>query len=93
MQKTTLGNPVLFLDQDAVHHGDLSRRAAKAQKRNPQPDPEGFAEADAVTEFFLVGDFLACWDVRHFKPVIVADIGDDMHLVPVYFFWHDFMHI
>jgi hypothetical protein len=32
-----------------------------------------------MTEF-LVGDFLACWDIRHFKPVVVSDIGDDLRV-------------
>ncbi len=31
MQKTAFGNPVPFLDQDAVHHRDLPCRTAKAQ--------------------------------------------------------------
>ena len=50
MQKPALGDPVLFLDQDAVHHRDLPGRAAETQYGDPQPDPKGFAEADAVTE-------------------------------------------
>ena len=29
VQETTLGDPVLFLDDDAMHHRDLSRRAAE----------------------------------------------------------------
>ena len=53
MQKPALGNPVLFLDQDAVHHRDLPGRAAEAQQGDPQPDPEGFTEADAVTGIAL----------------------------------------
>src|SRR2546429_9742894 len=80
MQKTAFGNPVLFLDQDAVHHRDLPCRAAKAQHRDPQPDPESLTEADAMTDL-LIGDFLACWDVRHFKPVVIPDIGDDTPLI------------
>ena len=50
MQKPALRDPVLFLDQDAVHHRDLPGRAAETQHGDPQPDPEGFTEADAVTE-------------------------------------------
>jgi hypothetical protein len=30
----------------------------------------------------LVGDFLARWDIRHFKPVVVPDTGDDMRVGP-----------
>src|ERR1700676_5515337 len=71
MQKTAFGDPVLFLDQDAVHYGDLPGRTAEAQHGNPQPDPKGLPEADAVTEL-LVGDFLACWDIRHFKLVFLT---------------------
>ena len=48
MQKTAFGNPVLFLNQNAVHHRDLPGRTAKTQYRNPEPDPKGLAEADAV---------------------------------------------
>ena len=50
MQEPALGDPVLFLDQDAVHHRDLPGRAAEAEHGDPQPDPEGFTETDAVTE-------------------------------------------
>ena len=49
MQEPAFGDPVLLLDQDAVHHRDLPGRAAEAEHGDPQPDPEGFAEADAVT--------------------------------------------
>ena len=49
MQKPALGDPVLFLDQDAVHHRDLARGPAETQQGDPQPDPERFTEADAVT--------------------------------------------
>lgn len=49
MQETAFGNPVLLLDQDAVHHRDLARGPAKAQGRDTEPDAKGFAEADAVT--------------------------------------------
>ena len=49
MQESALGNPVLFLDQDAVQNRDPLRRAAEAQQCYPQPDPKGFREADAAT--------------------------------------------
>jgi len=40
MQEPVLADPALLLDDDAVHHSDLTGRAAKAQKRDTQPDPE-----------------------------------------------------
>lgn len=49
MQKAALGDPVLLLDQDAVHHRDLARGPAKTQGRDTEPDAKGFTEADAVT--------------------------------------------
>src|SRR5258707_12599803 len=76
MQKTAFGHPVFYLDQDAVHHRDLPRRAAKAQHGNPQPDPKGLAECNSMTEL-PVRDFLACWDIRHFNPVF-PHIGGDL---------------
>jgi hypothetical protein len=49
MQEPPFGNPVFLLNENAVHHRDLAGRAAETQYGDPQPDPEGFAEADAVT--------------------------------------------
>ena len=40
MQKSLLGNPALFLHEDAVHHGNLACRATKTQRRNKSPCPE-----------------------------------------------------
>ncbi len=37
-----------------MHHRDLAGRAAEAQERDPQPDPERLAEADAVTGIGLL---------------------------------------
>ena len=48
VQEARLADPALFLDDDAVHHRDLPGRAAEAERRDPQPDSEGVAEADAV---------------------------------------------
>ena len=48
MQETALGDPVLLLDQDAMHHRDLARGPAKAQAGDPEPDAKRFVEADAV---------------------------------------------
>ncbi|MGY3467899.1 hypothetical protein ACVW0I_004770 [Bradyrhizobium sp. LM6.11] len=49
MQEAAFGDPVLFLDQDAVHHRDLARGSAKTQAGDAEPDAKGFTEADAVT--------------------------------------------
>ena len=48
MQEPALGDPVFFLDQDAVHHRDLPGRAAEAEHGDPKPDAESLTEADAV---------------------------------------------
>ena len=49
MQEPALGDPLLLLDQDAVHDCDLPRGPAEGEQRHPQPDPERLSEADAVT--------------------------------------------
>ena len=49
VQEPRLADPFLFVDDDAVHHRDLPGRAAEAQGGDPQPDPEGVNEADAVS--------------------------------------------
>lgn len=49
MQETSLGDPVLLLDQDAMHHRDLARGSAEAEAGDAQPDAKGLVEADAVT--------------------------------------------
>ena len=49
MQETALRDPVLLLDQDAVHDRDLARGPAKTQAGDTEPDAKGFTEADAVT--------------------------------------------
>ena len=48
MQKPALADPFLLVDDDAVHDRDLSGRAAEAERGDAQPDPERFAERDAV---------------------------------------------
>ncbi len=35
MQKALLADPFLFVDDDAVHHRDLSGRAAERQRGDP----------------------------------------------------------
>ena len=39
MQEPALGDPVFFLDQDAVHHRDLPGRAAETQHARPAARP------------------------------------------------------
>src|SRR5260370_18929734 len=48
MQEPGLADPALFLDENTVHHRDLTGRPAKAQGRDTDPDPEGLAERDAM---------------------------------------------
>ena len=74
MQKTALGNPVLFLDQNAVHHRDLPGRAAETQGRDPQPDPKGLAKADAVAGISLVVRRLAGGDIDHGFALLVGQL-------------------
>src|SRR5262249_18909870 len=48
VQESLLRYPALFLDEDAVHDSNLPGRSTKAQRRNPQPRPEGLAQCHAV---------------------------------------------
>ena len=48
MEEPRLADPALFLDDDAVHDGDLASRAAEAEGGDPRPDPDRLAEGDAV---------------------------------------------
>src|SRR5262245_25523861 len=43
VQKTLLGDPALFFDEDAMHHRDLPGRSTKAEPGNPQPCPKSLA--------------------------------------------------
>ena len=45
VQEARLVDPLLFVDQDAMHHGDLAGRPAEIDAADLQPDLEGFAEA------------------------------------------------
>jgi hypothetical protein len=40
MQKPVLGDPPLLINENAVHDRDLPGRAAEAERRHTQPDPE-----------------------------------------------------
>ena len=44
MQEPVLADPFLLVDDDPVHDRDLSRRPAKTERSNTQPDPERFGE-------------------------------------------------
>ncbi len=48
MQESAFRNPVLFLDQDAMHHRDLAGGAAEAEQCDAQPHPKCFGERNAV---------------------------------------------
>jgi hypothetical protein len=47
VQEAPLGDPAAALDEILVHDRDLPGRAAEADEAEPQPVPEGFAQADA----------------------------------------------
>jgi hypothetical protein len=44
VQEPVLADPLFFVDDDPVHDRDLSRRSAKAERGDTQPNPERFAE-------------------------------------------------
>ena len=48
VQEAGFGDPSPFLDDDAMHDGDLSGRAAEAEQGDAQPDLERLAKADAM---------------------------------------------
>jgi hypothetical protein len=48
VEEALLPDPFLLVDQDAVHDRNLPRRAAEAQRRDPRPDANRLAKADAV---------------------------------------------
>ncbi len=49
MQKARLGNPAFLIDQDAVHHRDLSGRATEAEQCDAQPDAERLVQGHSVS--------------------------------------------
>ena len=55
MQEPRLRHPASLLDQLAMHDRDLPGRSAEAQQRDPGPDADGFAEADAVRDRRVFG--------------------------------------
>src|SRR5215831_17050933 len=73
MQEAALRNPMLLVDQDAMHHRNLPGRAAEAQSGDPQPDPESLAETDAMRGIAVGSLDRSCVHLRlHFvgRPVV-----------------------
>ncbi len=56
-----------------MHHRDLSRGTAEAQNGDPEPDPEGLAEADAVAGISF-GRGLVRSDVAHGFTLLVGQL-------------------
>ena len=48
VQEPPLADPAAALDELAVHHGDLTSRAAEGVQPDMRPDPRSLAQADAV---------------------------------------------
>jgi len=48
MQESTLTDPALFIDNDAMHDRDLPGRPPEGKRCHPQPDPKRFTQADAM---------------------------------------------
>src|SRR5713101_1184308 len=48
MQKAVFADPFFLVDDDAVHDGDLTGRAAERQGRDPQPDAQRLAEGNTM---------------------------------------------
>ena len=55
VKKPGVSDPAYLLDQDSVHHRDLPRRAAEAQRRDLDPHPEGLAEGNAMSGYSPTG--------------------------------------
>ena len=48
VQEPLLADPLLFVDEDAVHDGDLPRRPAKTLRRDAKPNEKGVAEGNGI---------------------------------------------
>ena len=62
LQEAVLADPPLLLDDDAMHHRDLARRAAEGKRRDAGPYFHGLAERHAMVRRLLghlVGRLLA----------------------------------
>jgi hypothetical protein len=53
MQEAGLIQPLLFIDNNAVHQGNLTRGPAKTYKANPNPNSKCFFEGDFVQKILL----------------------------------------
>jgi hypothetical protein len=88
MQKSVLGNPVLLLDQNPVHHGDLAGRTAKAEHRDAEPDPESLRHGGHAWRARCRGNRgVVRGDVGHARPsAFVFDLAlceDQLWVSPV----------
>ncbi len=73
LQEAVLADPLLLLDDDAMHHRDLSRRAAEAEDGHAQPDDQRFVERNAVA----IGHgvlFRGCGKLRHAFTLLVGQL-------------------
>lgn len=48
MQEPLFPDPLLLVDDDAVHHRDLSGGAAKTQRRDAAPDTDGLSKRNTM---------------------------------------------
>jgi hypothetical protein len=48
MQEPLFADPLLLVDNDAVHHGNLPGRPTEAQCRNTTPCPKRFPERNLM---------------------------------------------
>jgi hypothetical protein len=51
MQESAFRHPFHLIDENAMHHGDLTGRSAEAQQRDAHPDAERLPERNAVSGF------------------------------------------
>ena len=57
LQEALLADPLLLLDDDAMHHRDLAGRAAEGERGDARPDLHRLAEGNAMVCHLLV----LCW--------------------------------
>src|SRR5882757_1552507 len=73
MQEAPLRDPILLLDEDAVHHRDLTGGPAEAEHCYAAPDGERFAEGNAVRVFGRC-DLWIRSNVRHGLALLVGQL-------------------
>src|SRR5258707_815760 len=73
MQEAPLRDPILLLDEDAVHHRDLTGGPAEAKHCYAAPDGERFAEGNAVRVFGRC-DLWIRSNVRHGFGLLVGQL-------------------